>query len=84
MARLAVGLCLGLALQRAWAPPIVTTTNPNYIGPALGPLGESPYQGPDNVFHLGAPSVCLSVCLSLPPFLSTRPSMYCRRLLHIV
>ena len=68
----AVGLCLALVLQQVWAPPVVTTTNPNYIGPALGPVGDSPYQGKDHVFHLGAQrtralsasvNVCMFVCV---------------------
>jgi hypothetical protein len=53
MRALAAGLCLVLAVQQARAPPMATTINPNYIGPALGPVGENPYQGKDSVFHLG-------------------------------
>ena len=59
MLALATGLCLVLAVQQVRAPPLATTTNPNYIGPALGPVGESPYQGKDSVFHLG---VCVKTC----------------------
>ena len=49
---LALTLLLAL-VPGSVSPPLVSTMNGNYIGPALGPQGESPYIGRDNVFHIG-------------------------------
>ena len=47
-------LLAALRPQPALGPPVVTVIGSNqYVGPALGPLGESPYRGRDHVFHLG-------------------------------
>ena len=47
-------LLAALRPQPALGPPVVTVIGNNqYVGPALGPLGESPYRGRDHVFHLG-------------------------------
>ena len=53
-------------------PYVSHTRGEGYIGPALGKLGDNPYMGKDNVFHIGMafplltkPGFGVDVCLYL-------------------
>ena len=60
---ISVLLLLSFPPQSVWAPPIVSYINQKYVGPALGTLGDYPYQGRDHVFHLGMGHSLLHVSL---------------------